>query len=232
MKNARWFLFTALAVPTLAACWGDDSSDGMVDAGGGGGSGGIISTDSGAGATGGEAGAGGRAGSAGNGGSAGAPKDAANGSGGARDSGAGDSSGSGGMGGAGGAAGRNIDAATDTTMVRDATADGTGGGRPDSGSSNDAPSPDGGAACSSGPAMGMTCTHYCSGWFSTCQPIAAWSTTYASPTACMSACAQWNETKLCCRAEHVQNAIAAPNANQTEKHCGHAVGVDAPDACL
>ena len=229
MKNARWFLFTALAVPTLAACWGDDSSDGMVDAGGGGGSGGIISTDSGAGATGGEAGAGGRAGSAGNGGSAGAPKDAANGSGGARDSGAGDSSGSGGM---GGAAGRNIDAATDTTMVRDATADGTGGGRPDSGSSNDAPSPDGGAACSSGPAMGMTCTHYCSGWFSTCQPIAAWSTTYASPTACMSACAQWNETKLCCRAEHVQNAIAAPNANQTEKHCGHAVGVDAPDACL
>jgi hypothetical protein len=230
MKNARWFLFAAVGTTTLAACGGDDSSDGMLDASGVGGSGGV-STDSGTSATGGSAGAGGRAGSAGSGGSAGAPKDAANGSdsAGARDSGTGGSSGSAGM---GGSAGRSTDASNDTTTVRDAAADGSGGGPPDSVSGNDATSPDGGLACSSGPAMGMTCTHYCSGWFSTCQPLATWSTTYASPAACISACAQWNDTKLCCRAEHVHNATVAPNANQAEKHCGHAAGVDAPDACL
>jgi hypothetical protein len=232
MKNAHWFLFAAVAVPTFVACGDDDSADGMFDASGGGGAGGI-SSDSGTGASGG-GGAGGSGGSAGRGGSAGAPSDAGprNDSGGTSDSGRGGSSGSAGTGGTGGSAGRSNDAASDITIVGDASADGAGGGRPDAGSGHDAPNADGGAACSSGPAMGLSCTHYCSAWFSACQPIATWSTTYASPAACASACAQWDDAKLCCRAEHAHNATTAPNANQAEKHCGHAAGVDAPNACL
>jgi hypothetical protein len=58
-----------------------------------------------------------------------------------------------------------------------------------------------------------------------------WSTTYATPAACLAACTSWNDAKLCCRAEHVHNAVVAPKPNQTEKHCGHAAGVDGPDPC-
>ena len=232
MHKARWSLFAAVATPILfvAACVGDDSSEGVVDAAG---SGGTSITGSGGGDAAGKAdaaGTGGTGGSTGSGGSAGAAKDGGTGgsAGSGRDGGTGGSAGSAGTGGAGGAAGASIDAARDGTTTSDATAEGTGGARPDA--SNDASRPDGGT-CMSGPVTGLTCTDYCSAWFGTCQPIAMWSSTYANPAACIAACSSWNDAKLCCRAEHVSNAVAAPNPNQAEKHCGHAVGVDGPAEC-
>jgi hypothetical protein len=122
-----------------------------------------------------------------------------------------------------------MDAGKGGTSVSDATPDGTAGARPDAPA--DTAAPDGVATCMMGPATGMNCTAYCSAWFTTCQPIAMWATTYASPAACMAACSTWNEAKLCCRAEHVHNAVVAPNPNQAERHCGHAVGVDGPVEC-
>ena len=79
--------------------------------------------------------------------------------------------------------------------------------------------------------MGMTCTDYCGGWFTTCQPIAMWSSIYADRTACMNACSSWIDAKLCCRAEHLHNAVTAKNEKQTDTHCGHATGVAGPPPC-
>ena len=228
MHEARWFLFAAVGACTLVvvACGGDDATD-AVDAGGSGGT----SVDGGGGASGGKAGASGSGGSAGSGGNAGAAKDGGTGgtAGSGRDGSTEGGGGSAGTGGAGGAAGTSIDAGSGGTTVIDAPADGMAGARPDA--SNDASRPDGGNICMTGPVMGMTCTDYCSGWFGTCQPIAMWSSTYATPAACMTACSTWNDTKLCCRAEQVHNAVVAPNPNQAERHCGRAVGVDGPAPC-
>jgi hypothetical protein len=225
MHKSGWLAFV-VAVPTMVvmACGGDDDLEG--DAGGFAGA----SVGGAAGATGGKAGAGGSSGSAGSGGSAGTAKDGGAGgsAGSGRDGGTGGSAGSAGTGGSG-AGGTTIDAGTDRTTVSDAAPDGMGGARPDAGS--DASASDAGPACMTGPATGLTCTDYCGGWFTTCQPIAMWSTTYATRAACLSACASWNDAKLCCRAEHVHNAVVAPNPNQAERHCGHAVGVDGPPPC-
>jgi hypothetical protein len=226
MHKRRWFVFGAVAAPALIlmACGGDDASDFYLDGSAGAPVGGA------GGAAGGKAGAGGSSGSVGSGGSAGTAKDGGTGSGAgsAGTAGTGGSAGTAGTGGSG-AGGTSIDAGNDRTTVIDAATDGMGGARPDTG--GDASAPDAGPACMMGPATGMTCTDYCGAWFTTCQPIAMWSTTYATRAACMSACAPWNDAKLCCRAEHVHNAVVAPNANQAERHCGHAVGVDGPPPC-
>ena len=226
MHDARWFLLAAVATHTLlaTACGGDDSSENPIDAGGSAGA----PAEGGGGAAGGKGDANGSGGSAGSDGSAGAAKDG--GTGGTAGSGRdGSTEGGGGSSGTGGAAGTSIDAGSGGTTIIDAPADGMGGARPDA--SNDASRPDGGNVCMSGPVMGMTCTDYCSGWFGTCQPIAMWSSIYATPAACMTACSSWNDTKLCCRAEQVHNAVLAPNPNQAERHCGRAVGVDGPAPC-
>jgi hypothetical protein len=203
MQKAQWFLYAAVATPSLlvAACGGDDESGAPIHAGGSAGA----SIDASVGDAAGRAGAGGAAGS---GGSAGAVKDGRS-----AEAAMDGSTGVAGAAGTGGAAG----------------AAGTGGARPDA--AGDVSRPDGSVACMSGPAAGMTCNDYCSAWFSTCQPIAMWSATYATPAACLAACTSWNDAKLCCRAEHVHNAVVASKPNQAEKHCGHAAGVDGPDPC-
>jgi hypothetical protein len=58
-----------------------------------------------------------------------------------------------------------------------------------------------------------------------------WSTTYADQAACLSACAAWADAKLCCRAEHVRNAVNAGDMNEKSNHCGHSVGMSGPAAC-
>ena len=246
MQKARWMTLAILVAPALAAvaCGGDDSSGDPADAGGAAGSSGTGA--GGAGGSGGsnDAGTGGSAGKGGSG-TAGAAGTGAAGKGGsaggamdggtAGKAGAGGSAGSAGSAGASGAAGKGGTAGTtsdggpDGIVVVDATPDGTNDARVDT--SSDAPIGDGGTACSTGPAMGRTCTNYCSDWFSTCQPIPMWSTTYANPTACLTDCSTWADAKLCCRAEHVQNAVNAPNMNQTSNQCGQAVGDGGPSAC-
>ena len=104
-----------------------------------------------------------------------------------------------------GAAGTSIDAGGTGGTSVDASLDSAGDVQPDA--TSDASTGDGGAACSGGPGMGLTCANYCDDWFSTCQPIAMWSMTYADPAACLSACATWADAKLCCRTEHVRNAV-------------------------
>ena len=230
MHRARFLALAILAAPALvvSACTGDASGDtvdldGSAGASGTGGGGGSGADGGGTGGSAGKGASGGTAGSAGNAGSSGTT--GAGGSGGkAGASGAGGTAGSGANAGSGGAAGMSVDSGADGISGMDAS-------DARSEASSDTPTGDAGAACLMGPATGRTCTSYCNDWFSTCQPLAMWSATYASPAACLAACSTWADGKLCCRAEHVQNAVNANNMNQMNTHCGHAVGVDGPPAC-
>jgi hypothetical protein len=217
MLKARPIMLAIAPALVAFACGGDDSTD-VAD-----GTGGIAgaSVDGGDAAVGGAGGAGAAAGNSGNDGSAGS----------ARDGGTGGNAGSAGRAGSDGAAGTSSDSGNgrDGTTTSDAGPDRVEDARPDRG--NDAANPDAGAACTTGPAMGKTCTDYCTAWFSTCQPIAMWLSTYADPPACMSACYSWADAKLCCRMENVDNAVMAKNAKQASTYCGQAAGVAAPPEC-
>jgi len=237
MHRRRLITLAILAAPALvaSACGGDDppadpvGTGGAAGASGSGGAGGSGGADGGAtGGSAGKAGSGGAGGATGKGGSAGTAIDGGT-AGKAGAAGAAGSAGSGGGAGAGGAGkGGAAGAGTDGGSV-DAHTDSTADARPEA--SSDTSTGDGGAACANGPAMGRTCTNYCNDWFGTCQPIAMWSTTYADQAACLSACSTWADAKLCCRAEHVDNAVKAGDMNGKNNHCGHAAGLNGPAPC-
>jgi hypothetical protein len=239
MHQARFVTLAVVAGFALVAACGDDDSttdvvdlDGSAGASGGGGAGGSGGGDGGGqGGSAGKAGSSGTAGSAGNGGSAGMA--GAGGTGGnagaGGKAGAGGTAGSAGNAGTGGGAGTSVDSGGGGTAGMDASSDGAADVRSDA--IGDAPTGDGGA-CSTGPAAGDDCSDYCGKWFSVCQPIAMWATTYANQAACLAACSTWPDAKLCCRAEHVQLAEDGNNMNQMSMHCGHAVGANnPPPAC-
>jgi hypothetical protein len=67
--------------------------------------------------------------------------------------------------------------------------------------------------CMDTQAPGSTCATYCACMTSTCP------TKFASPAACLDACAVFDSAQLCCRAYHCVNAMSAPVT-----HCPHAAG--------
>jgi hypothetical protein len=69
---------------------------------------------------------------------------------------------------------------------------------------------------------GITCTHYCATFMSTCS--AAIPDVYDDLAQCMSECPSFSQEQICCRGYHADLAATTPSPNAVPTHCPHAAG--------
>jgi hypothetical protein len=201
MRKLHWISMALIAAPfaLAGACGGDDTT--------GGGAAGTSTGSSGSG-TAGTSSSGGSAGSTtGSSGSAGSTNTA--GSLGTGGSGTGGTTG--GMAGtaapdSGGAGTASKDAATETAV--------------DDGSSTK-------CTVATDPANGKSCADYCTAFYKVCTARPVTMNTYTSPADCVTKCKAFNQSQLCCRAQHAVTVAANPDGgtDYLDAHCGHTIGI-------